>query len=201
MPMSFLKLLLIGLAMTTLTACSKTVQWEEEVPLNTGDVIWVKREVVYNYQGAGGNPFDMAYRPSWTEEIAFEWKGKQYKYVGDAALTLLSISPITQLPVLIARADLKNWDVRHDYRCTSPFYVQLRPLASGVDWTWPPAIESWLFNAPYNLMYYRAEIGQVKSTYTIDDRLQNDQTIRHQSPSLTRIDPTFTFTTDCKGKN
>lgn len=45
--MSFLKLLLIGLVMTALTACSKTVQWEEEVPLNTGDVIWVKREVVY----------------------------------------------------------------------------------------------------------------------------------------------------------
>lgn len=46
-----------------LSACSKTVQWEEEVPLNTGETIWVKRTVVYSAQGGAGNPLDMAYRP------------------------------------------------------------------------------------------------------------------------------------------
>jgi hypothetical protein len=49
------------LGLLQLTACSKTVQWEEEVPLNTGEVIWVKREVTYKYKGAGGNPLDMDY--------------------------------------------------------------------------------------------------------------------------------------------
>ena len=43
--MNPIKLILIGLAMTALTACSKTVEWEEEVPLNTGETIVVKRTV------------------------------------------------------------------------------------------------------------------------------------------------------------
>jgi hypothetical protein len=30
-------------AVFLLSACSKTVTWEEEVPLNTGEVIWVER--------------------------------------------------------------------------------------------------------------------------------------------------------------
>ena len=27
-----------------LAACSRTVEWQEEVPLNTGETIWVKRK-------------------------------------------------------------------------------------------------------------------------------------------------------------
>ena len=36
-----LKIFLVGAGMLQLSACSKTVQWEEEVPLNTGEVFWV----------------------------------------------------------------------------------------------------------------------------------------------------------------
>jgi hypothetical protein len=35
------------LPLVAITACSKTVQWEEEVPLNTGETIWVKRSDTY----------------------------------------------------------------------------------------------------------------------------------------------------------
>jgi hypothetical protein len=35
--------LLISVAVFLLSSCSKTVKWEEEVPLNTGEVIWVER--------------------------------------------------------------------------------------------------------------------------------------------------------------
>jgi hypothetical protein len=199
--MNLIKLILMGLAMTVLSACSKTVQWEEEVPLNTGDVIWVSRTVEYKLQGTGGNPLDLGYWPSWTEEIAFEWKDKKYKYMGDAGIMLLAISPTTNMPVLVARADLKNWDIKNNYRCATPFYVQLQPSASGSEWTWPPKIEPWLFNASYNLMHHRADDGRMKSRYTSQDRIDSDHITRHQSPSLARIDPTFTFKADCKGKN
>ncbi len=54
-----LQILLAVVGALQLTACSKTVQWEEEVPLNTGETIWVKRTVVYSLQGESGNPMDI----------------------------------------------------------------------------------------------------------------------------------------------
>jgi hypothetical protein len=76
-----LRQLLALIAATQLTACSKTVQWQEEVPLNTGDTIWVKRTVVYSAQGGAGNPGDIAYRPEKDQAIDFTWNGKSYYYV------------------------------------------------------------------------------------------------------------------------
>lgn len=189
--MSFLKLLLIGLAMTALTACSKTVQWEEEVPLNTGDVIWVKREVVYKLQGTGGNPMDLGYWPSWTEEISFEWKGNKYKYVGDADLMLLAVSPTTQRPVLVAKAANKQWGRQNNYRCTTPFYVQFVPSLDGREWSWPPNIEPWLYNMPHNLMAKREDFGKMKDRYTTSERAAMDRTMAIQNPSSASIDPGY----------
>lgn len=188
---TLLRMLLALLAAMQLSACSKTVQWEEEVPLNTGEVIWVKRFVTYKYQGAGGNPLDMAYRPDWTEEIAFEWKDKKYRYVGDARLMLLAISPNTQRPVLVARANNRQWHWSHNYRCTTPFYVQFVPSADGRDWPWPPSIEPWLYNLSHNLMAKRDDPEKMKSRYTASDRAAMDQTMAIQDPSSARIDPTF----------
>jgi hypothetical protein len=181
------------LAMLLLTACSKTVQWEEEVPLNTGETIWVKREVIYKYKGAGGNPLDMAYRPDWTEEISFEWKGKKYRYVGDARLMLLAISPHAQRPVMIAKASSNDWHFSHNYRCTTPFYVQFTPDERGREWSWPPSIEPWLYGMTHNLMAKREDLGKMKARYTINDRAAMDRTMAIQNPSSARIDPTYKF--------
>ncbi len=185
------------LAVLSLGACSKTVQWEEEVPLNTGEVIWVKREVAYKLKGAGGNPLDMAYRPAWTEQIDFEWKSKKYRYVGDARLMLLAISPHTQRPVLVASAANRDWHWRHDYRCTTPFYVQFVPSADGSDWTWPSGIEPWLFGLPHNLMAHRAEVGTTNGRYTSNDRRAMDRTMLIEDPSSARVDPAYKFK-ECK---
>lgn len=186
-----LKILLAVVAALQLSACSKTVQWEEEVPLNTGETIWVKREVVYKLKGGGDNPLDMAYRPDWTEEISFEWKGKKYRYVGDAFVILLAISPQTHQPVLVAKASYKDWNRRHNYRCTTPFYVQFMPPADGEAWAWPPAIEPWLFNMSYNLMIHRDEMTRMKARYTSHDRVALDRTVATQDQSNVRIDPTY----------
>lgn len=189
--MNLIKLILIGFVMTALTACSKTVQWEEEVSLNTGDVIWVKREVVYKLQGTGGNPLDMGYWPSWTEEIDFEWKAKKYKYVGDADLMLLAISPHTQQPVLVAKASNKEWHWRNNYRCTIPFYVQFVPSPDGREWSWPPNIEPWLYNMTHNLMAKREDFKKMKDRYTASERVAMDTTMAIQDPSSARIDPAY----------
>lgn len=188
-----MRILLIATAVLHLAACSKTVRWEEEVPLNTGETIWVTREVTYKLKGGGDNPLDIAYRPDWTEEIAFEWNGKKYRYVGDAGLMLLAISPLTHQPVLIADAALKGWDWQHGYRCTTPYYVQLSPPVSGKEWSWPPSIESWLFDMPSNLMMHRDKKEKMKARYTVSDRVALDRIMAIQSPRLVRIDPIYKF--------
>lgn len=193
--MKIIKLLLIGFVITALMACSKTVQWEEEVPLNSGDVIWVKRTVKYKLKGDAGNPLDMAYRPDWTEEIAFEWKGKKYSYVGTADLMLLAISPLTQQPVLAAKASNKGWHWGNNYRCTIPFYVQFVPSTHAREWSWPPIIEPWLYDMPHNLMAHREDFGKMKERYTASERLAMDKSMVIQDPSSARIDPAYKFGT------
>ena len=186
--------LLILLPLVALTACSKTVKWEEEVPLNTGDVIWVKRTVEYKLQGTGGNPLDLGYWPSWTEEISFEWKGKKYKYAGDADLMLLAVSPTTQRPVLVANAANKQWSRQNNYRCTTPFYVQFVPSPDGREWSWPPSIEPWLYNMSHNLMAKREGSAKMnaQARYTANDRVALDTTMAIQDPSSARVDPQYT---------
>ena len=74
--MKLLKLLMIGLAMISLAACFKAVQWEEEVPLNTGETIVVKRSGSYTYKGltSDGNAF--SWNPEWRSTIEFAYEGK-----------------------------------------------------------------------------------------------------------------------------
>lgn len=185
-----LGILLALIVATQLTACSKTVRWEEEVPLNTGETIWVKRTVVYSYRGGAGNPFDMGYRPKRDEVIEFAWNGKSYYYKGDARIFLLAISPQKQ-PVLVAGAADKGWDWAHRYKCTIPFYVQFVPDARGQTWTWPGAIESWLFGLPANLMLERHSPEDMKKRYTALERNMEDEMGSIQNPSHARIDPNY----------
>lgn len=184
-----LRILLSMLAALALTACSKTVQWEEEVPLNTGETIWVKRSVDYTLQGGAGNPFDIAYRPEWVEKLQFEWGGKKYVYEGDARVILLAISP-QQQPVLVAPAADSSWHHAHNYKCTVPFYVQLVPDATGKTWTWPPAIEPWLFGLTYNLMRTRKPPTEMAKHVTAPTRNMADESGSIQTPSQAKIDPT-----------
>ena len=192
-----LKILLTAGAALQLTACSKTVQWEEEVPLNTGDTIWVKRTVNYTLQGGAGNPLDIAYRPEWVEKLEFTWSGKKYVYEGVANVIVLAISP-QKRPVLVARASDKSWEVKHKHPCANPSYVQLVPDAKGRIWTWPAEIETWLYAIPANLMLKRSPPNDMHKTYSIQERATQDAIARLQSPSLAMIDHTFNYNVNCK---
>lgn len=161
------------LALPTFVACSKTVEWDEEVPLNTGETIWVKRHSHYELQGAAGNPLDLKYRPTRSETISFQYGGMKYRYEGDARIMLLAISP-GGVPSLLAKAADKRWNYAHKYGCTIPFYVQLVPSADGRNWTWPQQIEPWLYGKEKNLMLSRFDAEQMKSKYTAVERRSLD---------------------------
>lgn len=173
-----------------LTACSKSVEWEEEVPLNTGDTIWVKRSATYSLQGGAGNPLDLAYRPERNEVIEFIWKGKRYRYEGDARVMLLAIAP-DQTPSLVARAADNGWNFVHHYECTLPFYVQLVPKPDGLTWTWSPSMEKWLYNLRTNLLLNRRPPQQMNKQYTTEQRSDEDSPAASRTPSIKKIDPDY----------
>jgi hypothetical protein len=200
-PEKLLQLYLLVIALTQLAACAKTVRWEEEVPLNTGDTIWVRRSVDYVLKGASGNPLDIAYRPEWDAKLEFVWQGKKYIYEGDAQAFVLAISPRHQ-PVLVADPDDGVWRGKHDYRyCSTPTYVQLVPNESGRKWSWLPAIEPWLYGLPANLMQYRGKPEEMKRRYTTQDRAKEDAVVWHQFPPTARIDRTYKSSGFCKGRS
>ena len=75
-----LQILLVVLAAAQLTACSKTVQWEEEVPLNTGETIWVKRtDTFVKETGGGGRPLPLTWGLD-KRAYEFSWQGQKYAY-------------------------------------------------------------------------------------------------------------------------
>lgn len=194
-----LRMLLPVLAALQLTACSKTVQWEEEVPLNTGETIWVKRSVVYSLKGAGANPFDIGYRPDYMETLSFQWGNKKYVYEGNADLIVLAISPQKQ-PVLVAPAANKGWDWNHNYHCATPHYVQFVPDESGRNWTWPPEIEPWLYGTSSNLMGHLGKPEEMQKRYTAQQRSEEDAISLMQSPPRAKIDPKF-IDRNCKRRS
>lgn len=183
--------MLAATAVLLLTGCSKTVQWEEEVPLNTGETIWAKRTVKYRIGGDAGNPFDMAYRPERDEQIEFTWSGKFYRYKGDARVLLLAISPKRQ-PVLVAKAADLSWDAIHGYQCTIPYYVQLIPDETGNVWTWPPKIDVWLYNMTPNLLLPRHPLSRMKQRYKAADVQRENYPGTENNPSQQKIDPAYT---------
>jgi hypothetical protein len=166
---AFLKLILIMGTAMTISACSKTVQWEEEVLLNTGETIMVNKEVRYTIKGQQGNPADMGYLPDWVETISFKYGGRSYTYKGDAGIFVLAISP-QKIPVLLAFTG-RGWGTRNNYPlCIKPNYVQFFPDSSGQVWTWPEKIETWTYNLPANLLRQRDHPSRMRPRYTMADK-------------------------------
>lgn len=194
------KSLQILLAMGTalqLTACSKTVQWEEEVLLNTGETIWISKEVRYTIKGQSGNPLDLGYLPDFVESTSFKYGGRDYTYRGDAGIMVLAISP-QKLPVLLAHPISNDWYRHNSYpRCATPYYVQLVPDITGQQWTWPDKIEIWTYNLSANLMLDRDHPSAVKRRYTMEDKAKQSYMRDPRTSYIQKIDPLET-NEDCK---
>jgi len=183
--------LIAVLSLSLLCACSKTRSWEEEVLLNTGETIWVQRTAEYSYQAGAGNPFDMAYRLTGSPTLQFTYKNRKYHFHERIGVMVLAISP-EGVPVLVAPASSGRWDAVNKYKCTYPFYVQFAPDQSAKRWTWPPAIEPWLYGMPGNLFADYGTPKNLNSRYTMKEK--EDQSFL-KDPQLIfahRIDVNYT---------
>lgn len=201
--MNFIRLfrrMMLGMVLVSvplLGACSKTVVWEEEVPLNTGETIWVKRTVKYTYQGGAGNPLDMAYRPERGAVVEFDWRGKHYSFDRHGGPVLLAISPQGR-PVFVAEAGV-SWSSMNNYKCTIPFYVQFVPDATGRNWSWPPKIEPWLYGLESNFLFAIPKPDDGKRRYTAEERKAANALGLTHSLSRKNINPAYTGDL-CKSK-
>jgi hypothetical protein len=191
--MNTTKLLVLLLALPLFAACSKTVQWEEEVPLNTGETIWVKRSMPWVYKGGAGNPFDMAMRATGEQTIRFKYSGKEYSFTGIPKVLWIAISPFGQ-PVLVADPVFSGWNYRYEsaYYCVTPYYVQFNPDKTGEKWTWPEKIEPWLYGLQANLMVVIPQLSEArKERYTKQDRDERDADYRRESADMYRINSLY----------
>jgi hypothetical protein len=92
-----------------LSACGKSlkiVEWEEEVPLNTGEIIWVKRADTYTRRSEPGNPLKMGWWPYAHRTYKFSWQGQSYLYEvnGHGAPMLLHVDVVENAIVIIDSA-------------------------------------------------------------------------------------------------
>jgi len=182
------RIIITTLAMMQLTACAKTVQWEEEVMLNTGETIWITKEVRYTIKGQPGNPMDMGYLPDFVETISFKYGERSYTYKGEAKIMVLAISP-QKLPILLAPASIGDWYYNNNYACVTPYYLQLIPDSTGLQWTWPDRIEPWTYNLPANLLLNRDNPSDVKPRYTMADKAQQTYMRDPQLLDIQKINP------------
>lgn len=183
----------LGILFLTLSApaCSKTVTWEEEVLLNTGETISIRRTMPWEPLGGFGNPLDVAMRPTYDQTIRFKYKGKEYVYRGRANIRWIAISPLGR-PVLVARAGDLAWARRSNYYCVVPYYVQFIPDPDGEHWTWPENIETWLHLLPANVMATIPTLEEVqRNRYSMRAKNTRDASHHVQSPTAARIDPNY----------
>lgn len=182
----------IALLALVLSACSRTVTWEEEVPLNTGETIWIERSMPWEIRGSQGNPYDLGMRPTRVQTIRFKYKSKEYVYVGRAGIRWIAISPTTHQPVLVAPASSYGWDSEHSYLCTVPHYVQLMPDTTGREWSWPAHIEPWLLHLPANVMAVIPALKEQRQhRYTQADKAQRDASSLLRNPPSAHILPDY----------
>lgn len=177
-------------ALTFLTGCTRSVTWEEEVSLNTGETIVVKRSGTYTYKSEPGNPLDFGYGPDWRSTIEFTYKGKNYTHTDDAGLVLLAIAP-DGVPNLVASAGSYEWQWKHKYYCVTPSYVQFRPDNTGKNWTWPERIDPWLYSLPTNLIFGLVPLEASGKKFTPADRAQENASVTVAFKEYKSIEPTF----------
>lgn len=183
------RLALLMLLAVLCTGCARTVEWEEEVLLNTGETIWASKKVRYSIKGQPGNPLDLGYVPDHIQTMTFKYKSTKYSYKGDAGIMLLAISPHGN-PIVVAHPGYWKWYARHNYSvCTKPFYVQLVPDQMGRTWTWLNQIEEWTFHLPANIMQNMPSPSRAKHRYTMHDKSMQGFMGDPQLAYMTRVDP------------
>lgn len=174
----------------SVAGCSRSVHWEEEVPLNTVETIWVKRSGTYTYRSASGNPLDYGYQPDWVSTTEFKYKGKDYSFTDTASLILLAIAA-RGTPNLVADAADHDWQWKNKYYCVTPYYVQFRPDGAGKHRTWPERIDPQLYGLPTNLIFGLPPLASSGKKFTAAERERKNASLTAGNKELRSIEPTY----------
>ena len=164
-----LRILLSLLAALPLIACSKaekTVQWEEEVLLNTGEIIWIHRIDTFVKGSEPGNPLKMTWGID-KRTYKFSWQGQQYTYHTEPRTSLgairLHVYPVDKSIAVVDAT--KN--------CAKPGYGEFRWKNS--EWKLQQAVDPALIGQARNLMASSPDgIGDVQEKITIAAKQQAD---------------------------
>jgi hypothetical protein len=176
------------LPLVAITACSKTVQWEEEVPLNTGETIWVKRADTYVRRSEPGNPLQMGWWPK-TRSYSFSWNGQPFVYqldskISGGAFLIYVIESEKMIAVVDGAAN-----------CTKLGYGEFRWTEGS--WQLQPNIHPALIGQPRNLMdYYSADDGAIPARVTQEFIRSSRFDLPQKGGSLSHL-PASKIATNC----
>lgn len=191
---------LIAMALAVAASgCTRSVDWTEEVPLNTGETIWVQRHGIYSYGSNSGNPLEHGFHPDPGVSMEFEYRGKRYAHRIDTSLQILAIGP-DGVPNLVTTATDMAWQWHNGRYCTRPSYVQFRPDASGTRWTALPQVEPWLFGLATNLMFGPPDLGRPSRRVNADDRNRIQARVYLAGDQYRRLDPSYQHP-DCRRRS
>ena len=129
-----------------LMGCSKSVQWVEEVPLNPGTNIWIKRTDSYARASEPGNPLKLGWRLQ-KRELEFDWEGQPVRFQTDASdiILLHELESLKSISIVAWTQD-----------CTKRGYGEFRWLDGR--WKLQPTVNSELVGRTRNVMGYFSSI-------------------------------------------
>ena len=187
----------LGIAVL-LTACTKTVKWEEEVLLNNGHSIVITREAEFKYDISQ----DRLFSPYWqfqAESLSFQWLGTAYKFRNaPSEADLISIAPLILaidtlgIPNIFGYAD-SNW-VHHKWQgCANTPIVKLVP--SKRTWVVDPSRESWIFDLTINLNS-DTDYSESKAKVTWNEKMEKYE---KWATTSRKLNPAFVVDSCIKG--
>lgn len=172
-------------AATQLTACSKSIEWDEDVLLNTGETIQVHRTDRFERRTEAGNPL----QPAWWPEARlyeFAYGGRTYRYE----------SPARQSPgaMAIAIDAGEVFIVDRVRNCRRPGLAVWH--WTGTDWQAPPETPATLLGTKRNLMALRSPDGDLPQHVSIAARHRLDEQVG-VSPHVDELNP-MTAASGCR---
>ncbi|MCM2312949.1 MAG: hypothetical protein NDI84_16270 [Steroidobacteraceae bacterium] len=130
----------IGLLALVLGACSRTVTWEEEVPLNTQSTTWVVRTDTYSRSTEPGNPFKAAWVIA-TRSVDVSLHERRYEFEAATADIFMVVDRGNTISVVAWSND-----------CSKRGYAEYRWIRD--TWRRQASVDPSLTGQPRNLMGY-----------------------------------------------
>lgn len=177
--------LLVVLA-TQLVACGRTVTWEEDVALDSGTTLRVKRFDHYARTSQPGNPFEMGW---WIDRrsLEFRWRDRDYEF-STPTTEILMIQEIGDPAHLVIVA----WTLQ----CNTRGYGEYR--LDGRTWRLQPSLDAALVGRRRNVMHhYTADQREMPKLVSPAFRLSEDT-----QSNRGRVDPELMasrIATGCSG--